>query len=318
MNYKEYPEVNVVIPLFNERETFHDLIQALSEVIDSVAYGVRVILVDDGSTDGTADLMRELALSNPNFQAIILSRNFGHQLAITAGLQQVDATKAVMVMDGDLQDPPEMLHQFMEYFEKGYDVVYAVRKVREASVVMRFLYKLFYRLIKKVSYINIPLDSGDFSLMSRRVVDSINAMPEESRFIRGMRSWVGFKQIGVPYKRGKREKGESKYGMKDLWHLAINGLFNFSYYPIRLALIPGFIALFVSVTYFVVTLVKKIFIGNVPLGFTGILFTVILFGGIQLIAIGVIGEYILKIYFQSKNRPNYIVKEQIKGCKVIE
>lgn len=315
---KDYrPQINIVIPLFNERETFPYLIDSLKLVMSRSAKTISVILVDDGSSDGTDQLMKELAMNDPAFEAVFLSRNFGHQRALTAGMSCVDASEAIMVIDGDLQDPPEMLDVFLEKLEEGYEVIYAIRKNREAKLLLRLAYKFFYRVMKKVSYTSIPLDSGDFSLMSRRVVDQINRMPEESRFIRGMRSWVGFRQIGIPYNRGKRFKGESKYSWSELFNLAIDGLFNFSKYPIRMALVPGFVALTISTLYFMITLARKLFVGDVPLGFTGLLFTITLFGGLQLIAIGVIGEYILRIFFQVKNRPLFIIKERIKAGSVL-
>lgn len=309
------PDINIIVPLFNEEESFDLLIERLLKIIDNSSLKIEIILIDDGSTDNTKEKMRDLSLANNKFHSIFLSRNFGHQYALTAGLDSVNAKEAVMILDGDLQDPPEMFDEFYSQYQNGYDVVYAVRKERKGSILLKMAYRSFYKIMKRFSYIQIPLDSGDFSLLSRRVVDRINAMPEESRFLRGMRAWVGFNQIGIPYERIDRKNGKSKYSLRKLISLALNGIFNFSKYPIRFTMFIGIIALVISMMYFLITVFKKLFIGDVPLGFTALLFAIIMFGGLQLIAIGIIGEYVLKIFFQVKNRPHFIVSERIKNCK---
>ncbi|OFY47413.1 MAG: glycosyl transferase [Bacteroidetes bacterium GWF2_41_31] len=318
-DHSEYsPNLNIIVPLFNEEENFDDLILRLKKILNESKIDIEVILIDDGSTDNTSSKMRELSLQNEKFQSVFLSRNFGHQLALSAGLSYVNAKEAVLIIDGDLQDPPEMIGKFYDLFKEGYDVVYAIRKNRKSSILLKGAYHIFYRIMKRFSYINIPLDSGDFSLISRRVVEHLNSMPEESRFLRGMRSWVGFKQIGIPYSRDEREKGESKYNLLNLISLALNGLINFSKYPIRFTMTVGIISLIISFIYFIITLYKKVFIGDVPIGFTALLFAIIMFGGLQLIAIGVIGEYILRIFFQVKKRPLFIVKERIQNCEKMQ
>ena len=218
----------------------------------------------------------------------------------------------MMVIDGDLQDPPELLVEFYSYLKQGNDVVYAVRKKRKEGVLKRSSYFLFYRLLKSISYIDIPLDSGDFALISRRVVDIMNKMPEESRYLRGMRTWVGFKQIGVEYERSERQAGESKYSFSMLFKLAYNGIFNFSEFPIKFVSRLGGLTVIVALIYFISVVIKKFFYQEVIEGFTSLLFMIILFSGVQLIALGVIGEYVLRVFFQSKNRPLFIVKETIK------
>ncbi|NOR88246.1 MAG: glycosyltransferase, partial [Bacteroidales bacterium] len=216
----ETPDINILVPLYNEKEVFDELILRLNRIIESSIYQIEVILVDDGSSDGTKERMKALSLSNKNFQSIFLSRNFGQHIAITAGLKQITATQVIMIMDGDLQDPPEMLDDFFEKYKNGYDVVYAIRNNRKENLLLKLAYSTFYYIMKKFSYIHLPLDSGDFSLISRRVADHINSMPEEGRFFRGMRAWVGFKQIGIPYNRDKRNEGSSKYSLKKLVSLA--------------------------------------------------------------------------------------------------
>jgi dolichol-phosphate mannosyltransferase len=309
---KTHPQINIVIPLYNEEKVFDSLVSRLRQVLDKSPIVATVIMVDDGSKDRTFDFMRHLALADSRFTAVKLSRNFGHQHALTAGLSLVDATEGVFVLDGDLQDPPELLDQFYTKLKEGYDVVYAVRKKRKESFFKKLAYTTFYRLLKRVSMIDIPLDSGDFGLMSRRVADNLNAMPEESRFMRGMRYWVGYNQIGLPYERNERELGESKYNFKKLWQLAFNGIFNFSEYPIKFISNLGLFTASISIVYFLVTVAKKLFIGTVPEGFTAIVFLIILFGGVQLLAIGIIGEYVLRIFFQVKNRPLFLIDQVVK------
>lgn len=309
------PQISIVAPLYNEQESFPHLIKRLNAVMDSSTLTIEVVLVDDGSKDLTAQLMRDNALADERYHCVFLSRNHGHQLALTAGLAHARGSEAVMVIDGDLQDPPELLTEFYDYLSKGYDVIYAVRKKRKEGFLKKSAYFLFYRILKSISYIDIPLDSGDFSMISRRVVDIMNKMPEESRYLRGMRTWIGFKQVGVEYERAERQAGESKYSLKLLFRLAYNGIFNFSEFPIKFVSRLGAFAVLVSLLYFFAVLIKKYFFQEVIEGFTSLLFMIIFFSGIQLFALGVIGEYVLRVFFQSKNRPLYIVKETIVDKK---
>lgn len=304
-------QINIVIPLYNEEQVFDKLTERLKGVLNASPYPMTVIMVDDGSSDRTAELMSQLSAADARFSSVILSRNFGHQTALTAGLTYVDASDAVFIIDGDLQDPPELVHDFYARMKEGYDVVYGVRKKRKENFMKKFLYSSFYRILKKISYINIPLDTGDFSLISRRVVDQLNQMPEESRFLRGMRSWIGFKQTGFEYERAGRTEGESKYPFSKLLKLAFNGIFNFSEFPIKAITNTGFAVIFFSILYIAYTLIRKYFFGDVPEGFTTIIMMVSLFGGMQLLAIGLIGEYIMRIFFQVKGRPLFIVKKVI-------
>jgi dolichol-phosphate mannosyltransferase len=219
-------------------------------------------------------------------------------------------------LDCDLQDPPELLDTFYSKFKEGFDVVYAIREKRKEVFYKRFAYYIFYRILKKIANIEIPLDSGDFSFISRRVVDVLNKMPEESRFIRGMRTWIGFKQIGIAYDRQERASGDSKYSFGKLVQLALNGIYNFSEFPVKFVMILGGLAISSSVLYLISVIIKKMFFDQVIEGFTALLFVVILFGGIQLLAIGILGEYILRIFFQSKSRPNFIIETEIFDGKV--
>jgi polyisoprenyl-phosphate glycosyltransferase len=307
------PKINIIVPLYNEEQVYDKLIQRLTKIMDASSVSMSVIMIDDGSKDKTPLLMRATSMRDTRFQSIFLSRNFGHQLALSAGLSYADATDAVMVIDGDLQDPPELINDFYTKFLEGYDVVYAVRKKRKESLLKKGAYTIFYKLLRKISYIEIPLDSGDFSLMGRKVVDYLKSMPEESRFIRGMRSWVGFNQIGLEYDRNEREDGESKYSFGKLLKLALNGVFNFSEFPIKAISNVGILAIISSMIYLIYILYMRFFGDTVPQGFTTLVTLIIFFGGVNLVAIGIIGEYILRIFFQVKGRPIFIVKEVIKN-----
>jgi polyisoprenyl-phosphate glycosyltransferase len=307
------PQISIIAPLYNETESFPHLVARLNAVMETSPLAIEIVLIDDGSRDNTAMLMQQLALTDGRYQCVFLSRNYGHQTALTAGIAVARGSEALFIIDGDLQDPPELLGEFYEKMQEGYDVVYAVRKKRKESWFKRTAYSAFYRLIRSISYVDMPLDSGDFSLISRRVADVLNQMPEESRFIRGMRSWIGFRQVGVEYERDARVAGEPKYSFKMLRNLAYNGIFNFSEYPVKAVTRLGLFTLGIAIVYLIQTLIKKFFYGDVPQGFTATLFIIVLFNGVQLIALGMIGEYVLRIFFQTKGRPLYIVREVIRS-----
>ncbi len=312
------PQVSFVIPVYNEESNLPMLADRLVKIMDQSPITLEAVLIDDGSRDNSRTMLQQLALSDPRFHVVLLSRNHGHQLALTAGLSVARGSEGVFVLDGDLQDPPELLETFYAKFKEGYDVVYAVREKRKEVFYKRFAYFIFYRILKKIANIDIPLDSGDFSFISRRVVNVLNKMPEESRFIRGMRTWIGFKQIGIAYDRQERASGDSKYSFSKLVQLALNGIYNFSEFPIKFVTSLGGIAIVSSVIYLISVIVKKMFFDQVIEGFTALLFVIILFGGIQLMAIGVLGEYILRIFFQSKSRPNFIIEKEICAGKYLD
>ncbi len=309
----ETPQISIVAPLYNERESFGPLVERLTALMNTSPYRIEVVLVDDGSRDNTANLIRAIALTDPRYHGVLLSRNFGHQTAVTAGMAAAIGTEAVLIIDGDLQDPPELLPDFYLHIQNGYDVVYAVRRKRKEGVLKRFAYATFYRILKRISYVDIPLDSGDFSMVSRRVVDLMNKMPEESRFLRGMRSWLGFRQIGVEYERSERVAGAPKYSFKMLRQLAYNGIFNFSEYPIKFITQLGAVTFGIALIYLIYNIIRLLVFGDVPQGFTALLFMIVLFSGVQLMALGIIGEYVLRVFFQTKGRPLFIVREEIKN-----
>ena len=305
-------DISIIVPLYNEELVFEQLIQRLSDVINSTKFACEVILVNDGSSDTTANLIEELCIKDSRFTGILLSRNHGHQLAVSAGLANVRGKKGAMIIDGDLQDPPELVNEFYEYLINGYDVIYAIRKNRKESLLKKAAYSIYYRLQKKISNFNIPIDSGDFSMLSRRVVDTINNMPEHSRYLRGMRAWVGFQQIGYEYDRDERQAGETKYSWKKLFELAFNGIFNFSDFPVKIITRLGFMTVFFSLIYFVYNVYRKVVYNDVPQGFTATILAIILFSGVQLISLGLIGEYVLRIYNQVRNRPLFVVDKIIQ------
>ncbi len=304
------PEVSFIIPAYNESEVFPELVDRMNTLIDRIDKKSEVILIDDGSNDNTAFLMEELALKDPRYQCLFLSRNFGHQKALSAGLDFARG-EYIMLLDADLQDPPEVYFNFIEKVEEGYDVVYGVRQNRKEGWIKRGFYNAFYTLLNKISNYPIPRDSGDFGMITRKVVEAINRNREESRFLRGLRSWVGFRQVGVTYERMERAAGVPKYTVKKLLKLALDGIFNFTTIPIKLLTISGSICIFSSLVYFVITVIRKYLYHDVPTGFTAILFTVILFGGFQLLSLGIIGEYIQRIFFQVKQRPLYFIRKKI-------
>jgi dolichol-phosphate mannosyltransferase len=309
------PQINIVIPLYNESEVFHLLVERLNQLMDSSELSIEVILVDDGSKDNTALQMVGLAQSDSRYKAVLLSRNFGHQLALSAGYSVVNASEAVFVIDGDLQDPPELLDSFYSKLKEGYEVVYGVRRGRKEHWMLKAAFSLFYVIIKRIAYIDLPRDTGDFALLSRRVVDVLNTMPEQSRYLRGMRAWVGFKQTGLPYERPARAEGETKYRLRKRLSFALNGIFSFSEAPVKWISSLGMGSIGLAVLYFIYTLIKRFFTDEVQPGFTGLLFVIILFSGVQLVCIGILGEYVLRIFFQVKGRPLYIIKDVVSKNK---
>lgn len=309
------PDINIVIPLYNEEEVFDQLIQRLTNLIEGFPKSIEVILVDDGSSDKTAELMTDLALNDERFQALILSRNFGHQLALSSGLAEVNATEGVMVIDGDLQDPPELLSNFYSKFKEGYDLIYGVRTIRrDEGLFKKKTSYYFYRILRKLTNVNIPTDSGDFCFMSTRIVKVLSGMPEERRFIRGMRAWIGFNQASINYDREERVAGSTKYSISKMLRLAFDAIYGFSDLPIKAMTRLGLVTILFSFGYLIFSLVKKFVLGaGVASGFSGLLFTMILLSGVQLLSLGIIGEYIVRTFFQVKQRPLFIVKEKVKN-----
>jgi len=300
-------DISIIVPLYNEELVFEQLIKRLRSVVSSTDFSCEIILVNDGSSDNTAALIEAICEEDKRFTGIILSRNYGHQLAVSAGMAYVRGKKGAMIIDGDLQDPPELVTEFYKLLENGYDVIYAIRKNRKETFFKKLAYSAYYRLQKKISSFNIPIDSGDFSMLSKRVVETMNEMPEQSRYLRGMRAWVGFKQIGFEYDRDERHAGETKYSWTKLFELAFNGIFNFSDFPVKIITRLGFFTVLFSLIYFGYNIYRRVYYNDVPQGFTATILAIILFSGVQLISLGLIGEYVLRIYNQVRNRPLFVV-----------
>jgi polyisoprenyl-phosphate glycosyltransferase len=303
--------LSVAIPVHNEERVLPELLHRLRNVLDCLPDGPHEMLfVDDGSTDRTFEMLMAAAQEDPRIVGIALSRNFGHQAAITAALDHVTGD-AVVVMDGDLQDVPEAIPKFVEKYQRGYDVVYAQRVGRKEPLLLRVCYFVFYRLMAKLSDIRLPLDSGDFALMSRRVVDQLIRMPEHHRYLRGMRSWVGFLQAGLPVERAERHSGRSKYSMIQLMKLAFDGIFAFSIVPIRAAALLGGFVMFLSTLYVFYSLYAKMILHRSPQGFTALLVAVTFLSGVVLFFLGIIGEYVGRVYEETKARPQYVIGQTV-------
>lgn len=304
------PTLSVVIPIFNEEETLEVLYARLSKVLDGLAEDYEVIFVNDGSRDRSELILRDIQKRNPRFKSIHFSRNFGHQTAITCGFDHAKG-RAVIAMDGDLQDPPEVLPDLLARWREGYDVVYAVRQKRKEGLLKRTAYKTFYWVLHKVSYLDIPLDSGDFSLIDRRVIDVLQSMPERNRFVRGLRTWAGFRQVGYEYAREARFAGQSKYSLGKLMKLAFDGLVSYSYVPLRLVSNVGLLVSMSALAYMGYLLVARMF-GDMPIqGWTSTVVILLFLGGIQLLSLGVIGEYVGRIFEEVKHRPQYVVRDRV-------
>lgn len=302
--------LSVVIPVFNEEETLDALRVRLEKTLDELGEPYEVLFVNDGSSDRTEHLVREFHEANPRLKLLNFSRNFGHQVAVTCGLDHASG-QAVVVMDGDLQDPPEVLPDLVKRWREGYDVVYAVRQDRKENVLKRAAYTTFYRLLHSVSYLDIPLDSGDFSLVDRRVVDVLCSMPERNRFVRGLRTWVGFRQTGYEYSREARFAGESKYNMTRLLSLAFDGLVSYSYVPLRLVSNVGLGVSAVALLYMGYLLMAWTIGDRAIEGWVSTVVIMLFLGGVQLLSLGVIGEYVGRIFEEVKRRPQYIVRDAV-------
>jgi glycosyltransferase involved in cell wall biosynthesis len=300
---------SIIAPIYNEIDSLPLLYRRVTDVMDSTGEPWELILVDDGSTDGSTDKIRELAETDPRVRPIIFARNFGHQIAITAGWDYARGD-AVVIIDADLQDPPEVILELAKKWKEGYEVVYAVRAEREGeSWFKKFTASMFYRLIYRITDVKIPVDTGDFRLMDRKVVDVLKQMKERHRFPRGMSAWVGFKQIGVEYKRAARHAGVTKYPFRKMLRLALNAITSFSYFPLQVATFFGFISAGVSILAIPVVAILRLAGSHFFQGQTTTLISVLFLGGVQLISLGILGEYIGRLYDEAKGRPLYIVRD---------
>lgn len=305
----EHPVFSVVAPVFNESGSLMEFYRRMKAVLESTGEDWELLLVDDGSSDGSTEIIRQLAMEDEHVRPVIFARNFGHQIAVTAGLDY-SRGQAVTVIDSDLQDPPEVILDLIAKWREGYEVVFAVRTEREGETAFKlWTASLFYHLIYKITEVKIPMDTGDFRLMDRRVVNVMNRMREHNRFLRGMSAWVGFKQVGVPYKRMARFAGSTKYPLKKMLKLAMTAITGFSFMPLQFATLMGFISAGLSLIAAIVVIILRATTGAAFLGQASTLLAVLFLGGIQLISLGILGEYIGRIYDEAKGRPLYIVRE---------
>jgi dolichol-phosphate mannosyltransferase len=307
------PTFSIIAPVFNERESLPTLYQRVKEVMDTSGDSWELILVDDGSQDGSTDIIRELAKKDECVRPVIFARNFTHQIAVTAGLDY-SRGQAVIIIDADLQDPPEVILELIQKWREGNEVVYAVRAEREGETWFKtFTASLFYRLIFRITDVKIPLDTGDFRLLDRKVVDVMNQMREKHRFLRGMSAWVGFKQVGVPYRRAARFAGSTKYPFSKMLKLAITAITGFSYFPLQVATYLGFISACLSIIVIPIVIAMRLAGNEAFFGQASTLIAVLFLGGVQLICLGILGEYLGRIYDEVKGRPLYIVREAPKN-----
>ncbi|QDT33554.1 glycosyltransferase family 2 protein [Thalassoglobus polymorphus] len=313
---------SLVIPVFNEQETIPRLYQRVTEAAETWGDDFEILCIDDGSTDLTSDLLDDINSRDPRWKKISFSRNFGHQAAVSAGLSFAQGD-VVGVIDGDLQDPPELLKKLFARWEEGYEVVYAVRASRREHFLKRFAYKSFYRLLQKCASIEIPLDAGDFCVMDRKVVNVMNGLPERTRFVRGLRTWSGFRQTGIEYNRDARDDGESKYTLSKLFRLAFDGILGFSALPLRIASLLGLIFCFCSALMVVALVIWRMtdvtIWGMNPshsMGWTSLVSIALFLSGVQMLMLGIVGEYIARIFDEVKGRPGWIVAEATGfGCE---
>lgn len=306
------PLLSLVIPCYNEEQVIAETVSRLNNFCAELTdLEVELIFIDDGSQDNTLAILRDHAAQDPRIKVICFARNFGHQIAVTAGM---DAAKgdAVVLIDADLQDPPEVIHQMIAKWREGYDVVYGTRTARKGeSIFKRSSARGFYRLLNKLSDVPIPLDTGDFRLITRPIVDSLKAMPERHRFVRGMVSWVGFKQIAIPYQRAERFAGKSKYPLRKMLRFATDGILSFSTKPLQMSIALGMLAAFIAMGGIVYAIAMRIFTDIWVEGWTALMIAILFLGGVQLICVGILGEYIGRIYNEVKQRPLYIVEEYL-------
>ncbi len=306
-------ELSVVVPAFNEEDNVDAMVERVTAALAGEVEGLEVVFVDDGSRDATWERVAAAAERDPRVRGLRFARNFGHQAAVTAG---VDAARgrAVVIIDADLQDPPEVIPELVARWREGFEVVYAQREVREGETwFKRTTASAFYRLLRAITNVDIPLDTGDFRLMGPRAVAAFRALPERNRFIRGLVSWIGFRQTAVRYRRHARRAGETKYPLKKMMRFALDGITSFSFLPLRLATWLGFVVSALAFLYIVVVVVLKFMGINWP-GYTSMMASILFLGGVQLIMIGVLGEYLARVFDEVKRRPLYLVGESTDGA----
>jgi glycosyltransferase involved in cell wall biosynthesis len=305
--------LSIGIPVYNEQQVIPELLMRLIKVLDSIPGGPHeVVFVDDGSTDASRELLTEAARRDSRLRVLVLSRNFGHQAALSAALDHVTGD-AVVLMDADLQDEPEIIPQFLRHHQAGADVVYARRASRQEGPLLRAAYAAFYRVISSVSEVHLPKDAGDFALLGRPVVAAMRQLPEQQRYLRGLRAWVGFSQVGVDVQRSARFAGKPKYTAWKLIKLALDGICSFSVAPLRAAAVAGLVAIAVAVAFALYAVYVRLATGAVPVGFTASLLVMTVLSGVQLLFLGVMGEYLGRVYGEAKRRPSYVIARIVES-----
>ena len=305
----QLPRLSVIIPVFNEALLIHEMVSRLTAVCNSMQIPYELIFVNDGSSDGSLQILKGFAAADDTIRYVSFSRNFGHQNAVMAGVTHSKG-EAVVIIDGDLQDPPELIPEMYAKYLEGFKVVYAKRIQREGeSVFKKATAKLFYKLLKKITSFNIPVDTGDFRLISREVADHLINMNEGSKFLRGQIAWLGFRQTGVEFERKERKAGKTKYTLKKMMKLALDGITSFSNFPLQIATFLGFVFSFMAFLIILYALYSKFVMHEVVTGWTSLMISSMFIGGIQLLCIGIIGEYISRIAVDVKKRPPFIVEE---------
>ncbi len=306
------PRLSIAIPIYNEESVLPELYRRLRNVLADIPGEHQIVFVDDGSREGVREILSGIAMADPRVEVVCLARNFGHQTALTAALEYARGDLIVM-MDGDLQDTPETIPRFIAKHQEGFDVVYAVRKDRKENWVMRTAYASFYRLIGWLSDIELPQSAGDFSLITRRAAEAIRQSPEQNRYLRGLRAWVGFRQTGIEVERANRHSGEPKYSFRKLFRLAFDGIISFSLAPLRAATLVGVCTTAVALLIAAYALASHLFFQKSPAGFTTLISAITFLSGIQLLFLGIIGEYIGRIYEEVKRRPHFVVDQIINA-----
>lgn len=302
-------DLSVIIPVFNEGENVHYLFNRLKSVVADMGVSHEFLFINDGSRDNSLFLIRQLAKENSSVKYIDFSRNFGHQLAVTAGMDRA-AGNAIVIIDADLQDPPELIADLYKKYKAGFEVVYAKRKSRTGENFMKkFTAKMFYRVLAKITSVNIPVDTGDFRLVDRKIVEVLKQMPEQQKYLRGQIPWIGFNQTFIEYNRDERKAGKSGYTYRKMFRFALDGITSFSTVPLKFATASGFIVSFISFLMIIYALYSRFISKNYVPGWTSIMLAVLFIGGVQLICIGIIGEYISRMSANVRQRPLYIVKE---------
>ena len=308
-------KISAIIACYKDAQAIPIMHERLTKVFKKIGVDYEIIFVNDGSPDNTEDVLRKIILKDSHVIGVNHSRNFSSQMAFTSGME-IAKSDAVVLLDGDLQDPPEIIEKFYAKWKQGFDVVYGIRTKREAPLCMAIMYKLFYRIFHKISYIKIPLDAGDFSLIDKKVVDVLKTFPERDRFLRGLRAWVGFKQTGIPYVRPERMFGKTTNSLLKNINWATKGILSFSYVPLQIITMVSFIVFFIALAAIIIQIILRFLLPNTPQGTTTILISVLFIGAIQLLGISVLGEYIGKIFEEVKQRPKYIVKSIIRTSNV--